>query len=232
MEKRRLGQSDLMVSPLCLGGNVFGWTADEATSFKILDGFVDAGLNFIDTADVYSAWVPDHTGGESESIIGRWMKARGTRDRVVVATKVGWERGLSAAHIRTAVEDSLKRLQTDCSGPLPATSKIAFMVGLPWTTQKAYRAFGARSKPLGDAIERRRLPRRREGCGRVHAIHHGRGHQDRGSPLIGGSVDNGHRRVPAHDKRSQGGDAGPAPVVAQHLVYFLAKCVYNIFDEE
>lgn len=114
MEKRRLGQSDLMVSPLCLGGNVFGWTADEATSFKILDGFVDAGLNFIDTADVYSAWVPDHTGGESESIIGRWMKARGTRDRVVVATKVGWERGLSAAHIRTAVEDSLKRLQTDC----------------------------------------------------------------------------------------------------------------------
>jgi aryl-alcohol dehydrogenase-like predicted oxidoreductase len=114
MEKRRLGQSDLMVSPLCLGGNVFGWTADEATSFKILDGFVDAGLNFIDTADVYSAWVPDHTGGESESIIGRWMKARGTRDRVVVATKVGWERGLSAAHIRTAVEDSLKRLQTEC----------------------------------------------------------------------------------------------------------------------
>src|SRR3954469_14076371 len=114
MEKRRLGQTDLMVSPLCLGGNVFGWTADEATSFKILDGFVDAGLNFIDTADVYSAWVPDHTGGESESIIGRWMKARGTRDRVVVATKVGWERGLSAAHIRTAVEDSLKRLQTEC----------------------------------------------------------------------------------------------------------------------
>src|SRR3954447_9677473 len=113
MEKRRLGQSDLMVSPLCLGGNVFGWTADEATSLKILDRFVDAGLNFIDTADVYSAWVPDHTGGESESIIGRWMKARGTRDRVVVATKVGWERGLSAAHIRTAVEDSLRRLHTD-----------------------------------------------------------------------------------------------------------------------
>src|SRR3954452_24229598 len=113
MEKRRLGQSDLMVSPLCLGGNVFGWTADEATSFKILDGFVDAGLNFIDTADVYSAWVPDHTGGESESIIGRWMKARGNRHKVVIATKVGWDRGLSAARIRTAVEASLKRLQTD-----------------------------------------------------------------------------------------------------------------------
>src|SRR3954470_11871224 len=113
MEKRRLGQSDLMVSPLCLGGNVFGWTADEATSFKILDGFVDAGLNFVDTADVYSAWVPGHTGGEAESIIGRWMKARGSRGKVVLATKVGWGQGLSAAHIRAAVESSLKRLQTD-----------------------------------------------------------------------------------------------------------------------
>ena len=113
MDMRRLGQTDLMVSPLCLGGNVFGWTADEATSFKILDGLVDAGLNFIDTADVYSAWVPGHTGGESESIIGRWIKARRNRDKVIIATKVGWEQGLSAAHIRTAVEASLKRLQTD-----------------------------------------------------------------------------------------------------------------------
>jgi aryl-alcohol dehydrogenase-like predicted oxidoreductase len=113
MDMRRLGQTDLMVSPLCLGGNVFGWTADEAASFKILDGFVDGGLNFIDTADVYSAWVPGHTGGESESIIGRWMKARSNRERVVIATKVGWEQGLSAAHVRTAVEASLKRLQTD-----------------------------------------------------------------------------------------------------------------------
>jgi aryl-alcohol dehydrogenase-like predicted oxidoreductase len=113
MDMRRLGQTDLMVSPLCLGGNVFGWTADEATSFKILDGFVDAGLNFIDTADVYSAWVPGHTGGESESIIGRWIKARSNREKVIIATKVGWEQGLSAAHIRTAVEASLKRLQTD-----------------------------------------------------------------------------------------------------------------------
>src|SRR4051795_12988423 len=84
-----------------------------ATSFKILDGFVDVGLNFIDTADVYSAWVPGHTGGESESIIGRWIKARSNREKVIIATKVGWEQGLSAAHIRTAVEASLKRLQTD-----------------------------------------------------------------------------------------------------------------------
>jgi aryl-alcohol dehydrogenase-like predicted oxidoreductase len=110
---RRLGQTDLMVSDVCLGGNVFGWTTDEKASCQVLDGFVDAGLNFIDTADVYSAWVPGHAGGESESIIGRWMTARGNRHKVVISTKVGWDRGLSAAHIRTAVEASLKRLQTD-----------------------------------------------------------------------------------------------------------------------
>src|SRR4051812_31128492 len=144
MEKRRLGQSDLMVSPLCLGGNVFGWTADEATSFKILDGFVDAGLNFIDTADVYSAWVPDHTGGESESIIGRWMKARGTRDRVVVATKVGWERGLSAAHIRTAVEDSLKRLQTDCIDLYQSHKDDPNRINSPWRDPAYSSAFACR----------------------------------------------------------------------------------------
>jgi len=118
MEKRRLGRSDLMVSPLCLGGNVFGWTADEATSFKVLDAYVDAGLNFIDTADVYSTWVPGHKGGESETIIGKWMKARGNRDKLVIATKVGSEmgpdqKGLSKAYIRSAVEASLRRLQTD-----------------------------------------------------------------------------------------------------------------------
>ena len=104
MEKRRLGRSDLMVSPLCLGGNVFGWTADEATSFKVLDAYVDAGLNFIDTADVYSTWVPGHAGGESETIIGKWMKARGNRDKLVIATKVGSEmapdrKGLSKSYI-------------------------------------------------------------------------------------------------------------------------------------
>jgi aryl-alcohol dehydrogenase-like predicted oxidoreductase len=88
MQRRLLGRSGLSVSPLCFGGNVFGWTADEATSFALLDRFVDAGGNFIDTANVYSAWVPSHAGGESELIIGRWLKARGRRD-VIVATKVG-----------------------------------------------------------------------------------------------------------------------------------------------
>ena len=118
MDKRRLGRSDLMVSPLCLGGNVFGWTADEATSFRLLDAYVDAGLNFIDTADVYSTWAPGNRGGESEAIIGRWMKARGNRDKIVIATKVGSEmgpsqKGLSKSYIRSAVEASLQRLQTD-----------------------------------------------------------------------------------------------------------------------
>ncbi|WP_414470779.1 aldo/keto reductase [Microvirga sp. M2] len=118
MDKRRLGRSDLMVSPLCLGGNVFGWTADETTSFKLLDAYAAAGLNFIDTADVYSSWVPGHAGGESEAIIGKWMKARGNRSTLVVATKVGSEmgpgkKGLSKAYIRSAVEASLRRLQTD-----------------------------------------------------------------------------------------------------------------------
>lgn len=117
MDKRRLGRSNLMVPPLCLGGNVFGWTADEATSFKILDALVEAGCNFIDTADVYSRWVPGHVGGESEVIIGKWMKARGNRDQLVIATKVGSEmgpgkKGLSKARVMEAVEESLKRLQT------------------------------------------------------------------------------------------------------------------------
>jgi aryl-alcohol dehydrogenase-like predicted oxidoreductase len=118
MDKRRLGRSSIMVPPLCLGGNVFGWTADEATSLKLLDALVEAGLNFIDTADVYSRWVPGHSGGESETIIGKWMKARGNRDQVIIATKVGSEmgptqKGLSKAYIRSAVEASLRRLQTD-----------------------------------------------------------------------------------------------------------------------
>lgn len=118
MDKRRLGRSNIMVPPLCLGGNVFGWTADEATSLKLLDALVEAGLNFIDTADVYSRWVPGHDGGESETIIGKWMKARGNRDQVIIATKVGSEmgpgqKGLSKTYIRSAVEASLRRLQTD-----------------------------------------------------------------------------------------------------------------------
>lgn len=118
MLTRELGRSGLQVSPLCFGCNVFGWTVDEATSFSLLDAWVDAGFNFIDTADVYSTWVPGHTGGESETIIGRWLKASGKRARVVLATKVGKpmgpdQRGLKPAYIRAAVEASLRRLQTD-----------------------------------------------------------------------------------------------------------------------
>lgn len=115
---RALGRSGLQVSPLCFGGNVFGWTADEASSFSLLDAWVDAGFNFIDTADVYSRWAPGHTGGESEAVIGKWLKASGKRDRVVLATKVGKDMGdgkvgLKPAYIRQAVEESLRRLQTD-----------------------------------------------------------------------------------------------------------------------
>jgi aryl-alcohol dehydrogenase-like predicted oxidoreductase len=118
MEKRRLGQSEILTAPLCLGGNVFGWTLDEATSFRILDEFIAAGFDFIDTADVYSTWVPGHLGGESEAIIGNWFRQRGNRSKVILATKVGWQMppaggGLSKAYIVRAVEDSLRRLQTD-----------------------------------------------------------------------------------------------------------------------
>jgi len=118
MVKRELGRSGLQVSKLCLGGNVFGWTADEATSFTLLDAWVDAGMNFIDTADVYSRWAPGHSGGESETVIGKWLKTSGKRDRIVLATKVGKDMGdgkvgLAPAYIRSAVEASLKRLQTD-----------------------------------------------------------------------------------------------------------------------
>ncbi|MDE2604761.1 MAG: aldo/keto reductase [Burkholderiales bacterium] len=119
MEYRSLGRSALKVSPLCFGGNVFGWTADERTSFALLDAWVDAGFNFIDTADVYSRWAPGHTGGESESVIGRWLKQSGKRDKVVIATKVGMDMGegrigLKPERIREAVEASLQRLQVDC----------------------------------------------------------------------------------------------------------------------
>jgi aryl-alcohol dehydrogenase-like predicted oxidoreductase len=117
VQKRQLGNTDLMVSPWALGANVFGWTADEATSFQLLDGYVAAGGNFIDTADVYSVWAKGHQGGESEAIIGKWMKARGNRERLVIATKVGMEmgpgrKGLSRAYIQQSVAASLQRLQT------------------------------------------------------------------------------------------------------------------------
>ncbi len=116
MQKRPLGRSHISIAPLVLGGNVFGWTADEATSHSVLDAFVAGGFDCIDSADVYSAWVPGHTGGESETVLGTWLKKRGKRDDVVIATKVGmWPArpGLSAKNIVEACEDSLRRLQTD-----------------------------------------------------------------------------------------------------------------------
>lgn len=118
MQLRTLGRSDLQVSPLAFGGNVFGWTADEAMSFRLLDAWVDAGFNFVDTADVYSRWVPGHSGGESETLIGKWLRQTGKRNRVVLATKLGkpmgeGKQGLSPAYIREAVDASLRRLQCD-----------------------------------------------------------------------------------------------------------------------
>jgi aryl-alcohol dehydrogenase-like predicted oxidoreductase len=118
MQQRELGRSGLTVAPLAFGGNVFGWTADTPTSLALLDAFVDAGFNLVDTADVYSRWVGGHRGGESETIIGQWLKASGKRDRIVLATKVGKDMGggntgLSPRWIRQAVDDSLRRLQTD-----------------------------------------------------------------------------------------------------------------------
>jgi len=119
MQLRPLGRSGLSVSPLCFGGNVFGWTADEPTSHALLDRFVAAGGNFIDSANVYSTWVPGHGGGESERVIGRWLTSRKQRSKVTVATKVGMDmpglgKGLTRAQIERGAEDSLKRLQVDC----------------------------------------------------------------------------------------------------------------------
>ena len=119
MQNRTLGRTGLSVAPIVFGGNVFGWTADEKTSFQLLDAFFDAGFNAIDTADVYSAWVPGHQGGESEAIIGKWLKSGSVkRDDAVIITKVGFDNnerktGLSADWIAKAVDDSLRRLQTD-----------------------------------------------------------------------------------------------------------------------
>lgn len=118
MTKRKLGNSGIEVLPLMLGGNVFGWTIDEAQSFGVLDAFAGRGFDFIDTADIYSRWAPGHAGGESETILGRWMKARGNRSRMIIATKCGFEmgpgkKGLSRKYLVEAAEASLKRLQTD-----------------------------------------------------------------------------------------------------------------------
>ncbi len=116
MIKRALGRSGIAIAPIVFGGNVFGWTADQPTSFALLDRFVDQGFNAIDTADTYPSWVPGNSGGESETIIGEWLARRGRRDDVVIMSKVAkWapHRGLSAANIQSAVEDSLRRLQTE-----------------------------------------------------------------------------------------------------------------------
>ncbi|HEY9278950.1 MAG TPA: aldo/keto reductase [Eoetvoesiella sp.] len=118
MKLKKLGQTSLNVAPIAFGGNVFGWTLNESASFQMLDELNEAGLNFIDTADAYSSWVPGNKGGESETIIGNWFKKSGKRSQVVLATKVGWEitpdrKGLSKAYILKTVNESLKRLQTD-----------------------------------------------------------------------------------------------------------------------
>ena len=118
MQLRRLGKSDMVVPPICFGCNVFGWTADEATSHRLLSAMTERGMTFLDTADVYSRWAAGNQGGESEAIIGRWLKAHGGRDKLVIATKVGMDMGegrvgLAPAYIARAVEDSLRRLQTD-----------------------------------------------------------------------------------------------------------------------
>jgi aryl-alcohol dehydrogenase-like predicted oxidoreductase len=118
MNLRRLGQSDIEIAPIMLGGNVLGWSADAATSAAMLDAFVDAGFNAVDTANTYSRWVPGHKGGESETVIGQWLKASGKRNRVVIATKLGEDmgqgRGLKRSDVMREAEASLKRLQIDC----------------------------------------------------------------------------------------------------------------------
>src|SRR5580700_2373775 len=117
MNKRKLGKTGLEISPLVFGGNIFGWTVDQATSFRLLDAFAAAGFNAVDTADVYSKWAPGNKGGESETIIGKWLKHSEKRQQVIIATKVGSEigpgkKGLSKRYILAAVEDSLQRLQS------------------------------------------------------------------------------------------------------------------------
>ena len=177
MELRPLGRSGLQVSPLCFGGNVFGWTVDEALSFRMLDAWVDAGFNFVDTADVYSRWAPGHAGGESETVIGKWMRQSGKRNRVMLATKVGKSMGdgkvgLKPAYIREAVDASLRRLKTDhidlyqahdddASTPLEETL-AAFAELIKVGKVRAIGASNFSAPRLAEALEvskRARLPR-------------------------------------------------------------------------
>ena len=177
LTKRKLGNSGLEIAPIVFGGNVFGWTADEATSFRLLDAFVAGGFNAVDTADVYSKWVPGNRGGESETIIGKWLKRSGKRQRVIIATKVGSEmgpakKGLSKGYILAAVEDSLQRLQTDyidlyqshvddADAPLDETLEAYAQL----IQQGKVRAIGAsnyNAKRLGEALQvskKKGLPR-------------------------------------------------------------------------
>lgn len=177
MWKRRLGHTDLEVPVIMLGGNVFGWTLDESGSFRLLDRAVEAGLNFIDTADVYAKWVPGNRGGESETIIGKWFARGGKRDQVILATKVGIEmgpgkQGLSAQYIQEAVEDSLRRLQTDridlyqshkddektpLEETLGAYDRLIREGKVRWIGASNYS--GARLREALETSERNRLPR-------------------------------------------------------------------------
>jgi aryl-alcohol dehydrogenase-like predicted oxidoreductase len=177
MQHRELGRSGLHIAPLVLGGNVFGWTADEAASFKVLDAFVAGGGNAIDTANVYSAWVPGHQGGESEAVLGKWLKQRNRRDDVLILTKVGMEmgdgsKGLAKAYIKQQVENSLRRLQTDYidlyqshkdDESLPVTEPLEVYADL--IREGKIRAIGAsnysasRLREALDASEQHGLPR-------------------------------------------------------------------------
>jgi aryl-alcohol dehydrogenase-like predicted oxidoreductase len=177
LTKRKLGNSGLEIAPIVFGGNVFGWTADEAASFRLLDAFVAAGFNAVDTADVYSKWVPGNRGGESETIIGKWLKRSEKRQRVIIATKVGSEmdsakKGLSKGYILAAVEDSLQRLQTDyidlyqshvddADAPLDETLE-AYAQLIQRGKVRAIGASNYNAKRLGEALEisqRKSLPR-------------------------------------------------------------------------
>lgn len=178
MKRRELGQSGLVIPPLVFGGNVFGWSADEAMSFRLLDALLDAGINCIDTADVYSRWVPGHVGGESEALIGKWLKKTGKRNQVLIATKAGMDmgnghKGLSAVYIEQALERSLKRLQTDyidlyqshCDDPHTSVEETMGAFGEAVERGKV-RAIGASN------FDAKRLREAREVCDRLKLPHY------------------------------------------------------------